>query len=307
MLDMLDLPLSIQAVVINWKRPHETARCLASLSACLDESAIVVVDNETSAESAEAITRAAPRAVLLPQAENLGFGRAANIGIRRALAQGAEAVFLLNNDATVAPDALAHLAAAVVPPNRERNGPDDAPAMVSAKVFLAEEPHRLWGVGGHFRNRRSTDLGSGELDTGQYDQTALDFVYGCAMLLRADVLRTVGVFDERFFAYYEDIDLCLRARAAGYRVALVPTAHVWHEGSRSTHDVPAFKLFHAARSRLLLFNKHLSPTQKPLFYAEELRYLVALTLRSLLAGDGRGAVARIRGYLAALARHTKLA
>jgi GT2 family glycosyltransferase len=297
---MRELPLTTQAVVINWKRPEETGRCLASLRDCLDESAMIVVDNETSEKSASAIACAAPRAVLLPQAENLGFGRAANIGIRRALAQGAEAVFLLNNDATVAPDALAHLAAAVAPPNRARHGPGDAPAIVSAKVFLAEEPHRLWAVGGHFRNRRSINLGSDELDTGQYDGAALDFVYGCAMLLRADVLRTVGLFDERFFAYYEDIDLCLRARAAGYRVALVPAAHAWHEGSRSTRDVPAFKLFHAARSRLLLFNKHLPPTQKPLFYAEELRYLVALTLRSLLAGDGRGAVARIRGYVAGM-------
>lgn len=283
----------IQAVVINWKRPEETCRCLASLRTALrtldsDEQAIIVIDNESSNASVTRIRRTFPQVLLLPQAENLGFGRAANIGMRQALERGAEAILLLNNDATIAPDALTHLTAAVA--NR------DDPAIVSAKVFLTAKPGVLWAVGGIFRNRRTINLGSDEYDHGQYDQATLDFVYGCAMLVRADIIHRVGLFDERFFAYYEDIDLCLRAKAVGYRVGLVPTAHAWHDGSRSTHDLPAFKLYHQARGRMLLFHKHLSPAEKPLFYLEESRYLIALTLRSIMERDVKGAIARLRGY-----------
>jgi hypothetical protein len=100
--------------------------------------------------------------------------------------------------------------------------------------------------------------------------------------------------------YYEDVDLCVRARAAGYTVGLAPHVTVWHLGSRSTEGLPALKIFYEARSRMLFFAKHLPRQQQPRFYLDELRYVVALVARRLRVGDVAAAVAHVRGRLAAL-------
>lgn len=286
-----DMP-AIWTVIVNWKCAEETAACLASLARCADPTPVIVVDNGSADGSVEVIRSRFPDVVLLAMPSNLGFARAANIGIARALERGADAVLLLNNDTIVAPDAPRRLAEALA--SSERIG------VISPKIFLFDQPGRLWSVGGVYRDHNAIDLGTGELDYGQYDAAALDFVYGCAMLLRASMLRAIGGFDERFFMYYEDVDLCLRARAAGYEVKLAPAAHVLHHGSRSTLRRPDAKLFYEARSRMQFFAKHLTASQKPRFYAGESRYLVALTLRRLLAGDARGARAYVRGWLSGL-------
>jgi GT2 family glycosyltransferase len=138
------------------------------------------------------------------------------------------------------------------------------------------------------------------VDAGQYDRAQLDFVYGCAMLLSARMLYAIGGFDERFFMYYEDVDLCLRAGAAGYQVALAPAAHVSHLGSHSTSAEPATKLYYEARSRQLFYAKHLSGAVRRRFLVSELRYIISLTLRRLRVGNPRGALAYLRGCLAGL-------
>jgi hypothetical protein len=114
------------------------------------------------------------------------------------------------------------------------------------------------------------------------------------------MLRDIGAFDERFFMYFEDIDLCLRARAAGYDVAFASHIAIEHKGARSTAHLPALKVFYMARSRMLFFDKHLPPGEKPLFYAEELRYTLAQIVRHLRARDSQGAAATLVGRLAAV-------
>ena len=90
------------------------------------------------------------------------------------------------------------------------------------------------------------------------------------------------------------------ARAAGYEVALVPDAIVWHLGSRSTSAKPGLKLYYEGRSRQLFYAKHLSGAMRRRFYSLELRYIIWLTLQRLRAGNPRGALAYVRGCLAAL-------
>ncbi len=282
----------IWSVIINWKCAEETCACLASLIATVDPSTVIVIDNGSADGSVETIRARFPTVTLLAQVSNLGFAKAANIGIAHALAHGADGVFLLNNDTTVALDTVARLA--------EQLAESAQIGVLSAKVFLTDQPGRLWSVGGVYRDHNANDLGAGALDQGQFDHAQLDFVYGCAMLLSAQMLYAVGGFDERFFMYYEDVDLCLRARAAGYTVALAPAAHVWHLGSRSTSAKPGLKLYYEARSRQLFYAKHLSGPERRRFYGSELRYIISLTLQRLRSGSPAGALAYVRGCLAAL-------
>lgn len=283
---------TIWTVIINWRCAEETCACLESLLQAAAPSTVLVIDNGSGDGSAETIRARFPQIALLPIGANLGFAKAANVGIAHALARGAGGILLLNNDTTVAPDTVRRLAEALA-------GSDRA-GVLSAKIFLTDQPGRLWKVGGVFRDGNAIDLGSGEPDAGQYDRARLDFVYGCAMLLSAPLLYAIGGFDERFFMYYEDVDLCLRARAAGYAVALAPDAHVWHLGSRSTSAEPARKLYYEARSRQLFYAKHLRGAERRRYYGSELRYIISLTLQRLRNGNVRGALAYLRGCLAAL-------
>jgi GT2 family glycosyltransferase len=282
----------IWTVVVNWRQTEATLACLASLErAGADLGDVVVIDNEArDALLMRARTRF-PRTTVLTQSENLGFASAVNIGAEYAIERGATAVLLLNNDALLLPDAVRNFTDALT--RNPRFG------VFTAKVFLTEAPDRLWAVGGHFTGRRVEDIGSGEKDVGRYDDVRLDFVYGCAMLVRADVFRKLGGFDERFFLYYEDIDFCLRARDAGWEVRMAPDAHALHEGSKSTRGEPRMKVYHHARSRMLFFRQHLMG-QRFAFAISELAFIARNVATHLVRGEGQNAVAYIRGTLDAL-------
>jgi GT2 family glycosyltransferase len=282
----------IWTVIVNWRQPAATLACLASLErAGADLGDVVVIDNESRDDLLIQARRAFPRATVLTQSENLGFARAVNIGAKYAIEHGATAVLLLNNDAVLLPDAMRNFADALARDSRL--------GVVTAKVFLTEAPDRLWAVGGHFTGRRVDNVGAGEKDVGAYDDVQLDFVYGCAMLVRADVFRTLGGLDERFFLYYEDIDFCLRARDAGWEVRMAPDAHALHEGSKSTRGEPSLKVYHHARSRMLFFRQHIR-AQRVAFAVSELAFIARHVATHLVRGEGQNALAYIRGTLDAL-------
>ena len=283
---------SIWTVVVNWRQTASTLACLASLErggATL--STVVVVDNEAEGEVEQALRALHPDVTVLPQPANLGFAAAVNIGVRHALARGATAILLLNNDAELEPGAMDGLTTAMAAEPRV--------GVLTAKVYLTETPERLWAVGGVYTGGRVIELGAGERDAGRYDDARLDFVYGCAMVVRAETFRDIGGFDERYFLYYEDIDLCLRAQQAGWRVAMAPHARVLHEGSKSTQREPAIKVYHHARSRVLFFSRHLraSPVR---FAVSEAAFVARRVGRHLIAGELANAAAYVRGTLDAL-------
>lgn len=281
---------NVAPVIINWKRPDETCACIHALVQIgVQPETIIVLDNGSLDGSTATIRQRFPGVVVLALPYNLGFGKAANIGIRCAIQRGAGSVFLLNNDAVVAEDTIPKLIDAM------RQSPRRG--MVSAKVFLSDKPDRLWAVGALFR-QKVINVGTDEPDHGQYDAFPLDALYGCALLLRVEMLEQVGLFDERFFLYYEDVDLSLRATAAGYTLALAPDAHVWHAGSESTSHQPSIKVFHHARSRIIFFSKHLRPDEQWSFFVQELRYALITAARLLLARDPQGAAARLAGVAA---------
>jgi len=274
---------------VNWRQPEMTLACIASLEdAGAKLSRTIVVDNESDGNLERRMRASHPGVAVLSQPKNLGFAKAVNIGAHYAIARGATAILLLNNDAVLLPGAMDALATTMAN--------DPAVGVITAKVFLRDTPDRLWAVGGVFTGRRVIELGAGELDIGAYDETRLDFVYGCAMLMRTEMVREIRGFDERYFLYYEDIDLCLRAREAGWYVAMAPSAHVLHEGSRSTRDEPSIKVYHHARSRVLFFSRHVNKA-KGLFVASELAFITRQVAGHLVAGHGSKAVAYVRGTI----------
>jgi GT2 family glycosyltransferase len=275
-------------VVVNWNRRELTLECLASLAALRTESPVqlVVVDNGSVDGSVAAVKAAYPRALVIEMGTNTGFAAGANAGIASALRSGADWVLLLNNDAAVDPDLLTNLLAA------------DATdvGMLVPTITLHDRPGEVWPAAG--RRRRLTlaaiDTTAGATGAGPYD---VDWAVGCCLLVKRAVWEGVGLFDERYGVYYEDHDLCMRAKAAGWRIVHVPGARATHRVAASAGSGSPSQLYLLARSSVPFFWRHTSGVHRMLIVPYRLGSLAATMLRTLGRGDGAAAGAYVRGLL----------
>ena len=211
----------VTVVVLNWNGWQDTIACVASLQALTDVGYdILVVDNDSTDGSVAHITAALPGINVLQTGSNRGFGGGCNVGIRHALAAGTQYIWLINSDATVAPNALAAMVRVA-----EQN---PALGAVGSVLFDAGtvDQLQLWGGGrvNLWLGRSNHRLSAGPID----------FVSGASMLLRRTALEDVGLFDEAsYFMYWEDTDLGFRLRNAGWQLAVAPDSHIWHQQSAS--------------------------------------------------------------------------
>lgn len=234
----------IAAVVVDFDTPLETSGAARSLAQSTRPPDDVYVVANGAPGSAAHLATLVPHATVVSSPRNLGFAGGVNLGIRAALDRGADAVFLLNSDATVDPHALAALEAALA-------GTPDA-GIAGPVVRTAVSPVRVESAGiafspltGRMRQVR-TDVAPAERPR------AIDAVSGAAMLVDRSVFERVGLFDEAYFYSFEDLDFCLRARRAGFRAILVPAAIARHDGSRSIGRDSPDRHYFAARNHLRL-------------------------------------------------------
>lgn len=186
---------SVAVVLVTWNNGKDTLECLESLSHLqYPNYSVIVVDNGSSDGSGELIKTMHPETELLPLSPNRGYAGGCNPGIRRALGRGAEFVWLLNNDTVVQPDALTRMVelayqrlrlGAVGSVLRYYNSPERIQAWGGGRVF------KYLGISRHFRQRVAPGY--------------LNYLTGASLLLRAEALRDVGIFDERFYLYWEEI------------------------------------------------------------------------------------------------------
>lgn len=249
-------PPKVMAVVLNWNDRDAVGACLRSLLQTELPCQITVVDNGSTDGSPEHVARIAPGANLIALPRNVGPSAARNVAVRQALQTGGPDYFLfLDNDTLVHPQALAHLVqAASLHPNA---------GLLGAKVYYRDQPQRIW-YGGAQRGPLLLEprgTGRGQRDEGQFAQLRpVDYVFTVAVLVRRVVFQSIGLFDERFSYYFEDLDLCLRARAAGYDLLFVPDAQVWHIGSASMANNRLRRYGELLRGAV-----HLLPKHSPLF------------------------------------------
>ncbi len=238
----------VATIVLNWNQSGLTLACLASLVRVdYAEHAITVVDNGSTDGSVAAFREQYPLLTVLENAENLGYTGGNNVGLRHALNSNADYLLVLNNDTEVAPDLIRLLVDAAEA--------DPSVGMVGPTIYYCSRPDTVWSAGGmiDWRNGRTAMVGLNERDAGQFGGVPreVDFITGCAMLVRRSVLESVGLLDDRFFAYYEDTEWCVRTRRAGFKIIHVPAAKVWHKISPETQmDSPTVR-YYMARNRLL--------------------------------------------------------
>jgi GT2 family glycosyltransferase len=288
--------VDVWIVLVSWNSHEDVLRCLRALQLQTYPALhIIVVDNGSSDGTASTARRLFPQTRVIALPRNHGFAFAVNIGLRYALEHNAGYVLLLNPD-TVLDRLLIERLVAFTDSNH-RVG------MVSPKIYLADRPDRLWGIGGVVKSSGLSFCDVTARDTGQHDTRRLDFILGCALLIRAEVLQQIGLLDERFFVFYEEIDLCLRAKAAGWQVAIVPEAQILHVGGASTSDCPHWRAFHLARSRMLFLRKHSARFKlRHLLFSETLA-AIGSVLRDIYRLRLHSAFASIQGMLTGLLAH----
>lgn len=237
-------------IVVNWNRREDTLACLASLKRLnyqTDKIIVVVVDNGSTDSSVTAIRIAYPQVVLVEAGTNLGFVGGNNLGLEYAHKMGADYALLLNNDTEVAPDFLQQLIEATeADPNVGATGP---------MIYYFDTPKVIWSAGGEvdWQRGHTRMVGIDEIDNGQLNGTPrpVDFITGCAFLIKMPVYEQVGGLDPRFFAYYEDNEWCIRITRAGYRILFVPQAKVWHKITPISRESSPLVHYYMTRNRLL--------------------------------------------------------
>ena len=226
------MPLTaVSVVVLSWNRRQDTLDCLASLALTTYPAlSVICVDNGSSDGSPDAVAASFPDVRLVRLDANAGFAGGMNAGIRAALEDGAEHVLTLNNDMVVAPDLVEPLVAAVAH--------DTLAGAACSQVLFADPPDRVWYAGARYRERRGhhgrhVHYGEQPLqpDAPPY---VTDRACAGAMLVPRAVFERVGLFDESLFAYAEDVDWSLRARADRLHVLVVPGSVVRHKVSASS-------------------------------------------------------------------------
>ncbi len=242
------------AVTVNWNRPEDTIECARSiLSGGYDDIGLVVVDNGSIDGSAEKMRQALPSASLIINQINEGYVKGVNKGIQIALDAGATHVLVINNDAIGEGMFIAKL--------KEALDRHPEAGLVSPKI-LYYKSDRIWFSGGSFNKwlGYSKHPGMDKINDGKGVESEQDYVTGCSILVKADLFRTIGLFDEQYNIYGEDIDFCIRAKERGYGSWYVPDTIVYHKVSLSTgiggsNIMTPFRAYYYSRNMLLMVKK----------------------------------------------------
>lgn len=287
----------LYTIIVNWNGKTDTVACLTSLSKIDTHDTqfrVIVVDNGSSDHSAEYIKKRHPWVTVISAGGNLGFTGGNNVGIRRAVSDGAQYVWLLNNDTIVDGNVLSFMDTFA----------DPKVGACGSKIYFApgheyhhhrytsEERGRVfWYAGGlmDWDNIYASHRGVDEVDHGQFDsQEETPFITGCSFVVRTDVIRNVGMLDDAYYLYLEDLDWSVRIQKAGYKTMYVPSSVVWHinAGSTGKPGNPTHE-YYMTRNRLVFGLRYAPIRTKIALLRESLGFLIGKSpLRKKAVLDG---------------------
>ena len=272
-------------ITLHYKNLDDTLGLLASLSHCQipkgTEVSIYIVDNEGS-EDLVAEIKKFKNAIPLVPGKNLGFAAGNNLGLKKAMADGNEILVAINNDTFVEKDFVKQI---INSPIKENSVGAVGGLIYFAPGYEFKEDYKnkdkgkvVWFAGGSFDwdNILGPNAHVDEVDRGQFKNIEdTDFITGATLITRADVLKKVGFFDENYFMYLEDVDLCHRMRLAGYRLVFDPKIKLSHKVARSSGIGSPLNDYFITRNRLYFGLKYARLRTKFALVREALRFLVS--------------------------------
>ena len=240
----------VYIIILSWNNWPDLTECLESLkNNDYLNYRVVIVDNDSK------IKPKAPNQdiKIIYNNKNLGFSGGNNVGIEYALKNGADYVMPLNDDVIVDNKFLSKMIKVAES--------DKKIGMVGPKIYFFDKKDKLWFAGGsvNWLYNKGTMRGYNEIDKGQYDLPRIqevDYLTGCCVLVKKEVIKKIGLFPEEYFGYYEDVDWSFAAKKAGYKTVFVPKSKIWHKGSKSFIETSPSYIYYHVRNGLIFANKY---------------------------------------------------
>lgn len=256
---------------------HDFLRSVDALS--YRNFVLIAVDNASADDTLDQLRSWDTfKLIVVSNTKNLGVAAGNNQGIQAALDAGCDYVLLINNDVVFGPELLTDLLSGMAQQSCD---------IVTPLIYFYAPPTKIWAAGGQFQpllGYRTCHRGENEIDAGQYSRASkISYAPTCCVLIRESVFRQIGLMDERYFVYSDDVDFMYRASRAKLSMVLIPEAKLWHKVSSlaggSTSD---FSIYYGARGRSLFLCKHFGWFAGTVWV---LAYLAFYWLRPLLGMD----------------------
>lgn len=266
--------LKITIIILNWNGANDTIECINSLKEIKNFTLdIFVIENGSDQDDYLELKNKFPEIKLIRCEENLGFAGGNNLGIKYAMNDNPDYILLLNNDTTVEPDFIDRLLK--VFEKKSKAG------IVAPRINYYYEPKKIWTEGGKISRIR----GSGFAYSERYDNgvdtefRSVTFVSGCCMLIKRELIETIGMFDKNYFLYVEDTDFCKRTLDSGYKIYIAYSSKIFHKVSSSTNkNLSVLPLYYMTRNRLYFAKKNFPKTHFITFFY----ILITMLIKSII-------------------------
>jgi GT2 family glycosyltransferase len=274
-------------IILNWNHPEDTLECIKSIESVSIkdyELYVEIIDNGSSDESVKHFKEYRSdkfKIEIIENNKNLGFAGGNNVGINNAINNNADFLFILNNDTVVDINIINELLIA------SKKYPEVG--IFSPKIYFTKgyEFHKkykreelgrvIWSAGGSidWDNVYATNSGVDAVDNGQFNKDKeIDFATGAALFIRSEVINKIGNFDERYFMYFEDVDLCKRYKRDGGLIMFINKAVLWHKVAQSSGIGSELNDYFITRNRLLFGNMYAPFRAKLALYKESVKFLL---------------------------------
>lgn len=265
----------INIVTLNWNGFEDTSELLESLfRITYPNFRIIVIDNNSENDEAMKLENIyLGKARIIKNKKNLGFAGGNNVGIKYSLEEEADYILLINNDTVVNPDFLEILVSKMLT--------DERIGIVAPRINYYDEPQKIWSDGGRISSLRGSGFANSDKIETEVDclDREVSFVSGCCMLIKCEVFLKIGLFDENYFLYLEDADLCLRAIRAGFKIYIVPTSKIFHKVNSSTKvNNSSLPLYYTTRNRLYFKRKNFINS----FYITVSYLVISILIKSIV-------------------------
>jgi hypothetical protein len=238
-------------VVLNYNGGELIENCLKSLQEVeYSNLHILVVDNNSSDDSVVMIEEKFPKLKIIKNKKNSGFAEGNNVGIKFALKNEADYVLLLNQDTEVEPNFLSELI---------KEGEKDPKLGLLSPLIFWKKTEKVWFSGGKISWWNMKTFHKFDLIEG--DDLETSFLTGCSLLIKKAVLEKIGLLDDDFFLYWEDVDYSVRAKKAGFKIQVVSKSIIYHFEASS--ELNKNKVYWLVLSGLIFFKKNTPGILKP--------------------------------------------
>lgn len=269
-------------LILTWNKPLDTIECIDScLKLDYDNYEILVVDNHSEDDSVEQFKKRYSRIHLLLNSENLGYATGNNVGIRYALKQGADFVFILNNDTVVDPKAVKELIRAA------KDHPEAG--FLAPKVLYYDHPNLINSLGTEMDWLKMRPfLGQCNQEDRENYKAAIrkEILVGCALMVPKETIQRIGVIDDNFFIFHEEADWCFRNLKSGYENVVVPTARIYHKASKTMREFSALTHYYSTRNFLYMARRNTSLFNRAKMYLG-LVYYTLKHFKMLFSGNDK--------------------